>query len=88
MFKLWHIKGISTKKICHAEWILPVKGLVCVCVCVCACVCGGGEGGLVNPLKKEKFLTKIFFSNNVEWSSKNLWKMISADVKDNKNNKK
>ena len=24
-----------------------------------------------------------FFSDNVEWSSKNLWKMISADVKAN-----
>ena len=41
----------------------------------------------VNPLRKEN-LTKIFFSDNVEWSSKNLWKMISADVKANKNNKK
>ena len=42
--------------------------------------------GWVNPLK-EKFVTKIFFSD-VEWSSENLWKMISADVKANKNNKK
>ena len=27
---------------------------------------------------------KTFLSDNVEWSSKNLWKMISADVKANK----
>ena len=33
-------------------------------------------------------MTKIFFSDIVEWSSKTLWKMISADVKANKNNKK
>ena len=32
---------------------------------------------------------KIFFSSDsVEKSSKSLWKMISADVKTNKNNKK
>ena len=43
---------------------------------------GGGEGK-VNLLKKGKFVTKIFFSYNVEWSSKNLWKMMSADVKAN-----
>ena len=39
-------------------------------------------------VKKETFVMKIFFSDNVEWSSENLWKMISADVKANKNNKK
>ena len=39
-------------------------------------------------VKKGKFVTKIFFSDNVEWSSKNLWKMIFADVKANKNNTK
>ena len=33
-------------------------------------------------------MTKIFFSDNVEYSSKNLWKIISADVKANKNKKK
>ena len=27
------------------------------------------------------FMLKIVFSDNVEWSSKNLWKMMSADVK-------
>ena len=37
--------------------------------------------GLSESVKKEKFVTKIFFSVNFEWSSKNLWKMISADVK-------
>ena len=26
---------------------------------------------------------KIFFSDNVEWSSKNVWKMMPADVKAN-----
>ena len=31
---------------------------------------------------------KIFFPDNVEWSSKNLWKIIPADVKANKNNHK
>ena len=28
-------------------------------------------------------MTKIFFSGNIKWSSKNLWKRISADVKAN-----
>ena len=32
-------------------------------------------------VKKRKLLTKIFFSGNFEWSSKNLWKMMSAGVK-------
>ena len=45
-------------------------------------------GGLSESGKKETFVMKIFFSDNVEWSSENLWKMISADVKANKNNKK
>ena len=45
------------------------------------------EGGLSEPVGKGKLVPKIFFSDNVEWSSKNLWK-ISADVKANKNNKK
>ena len=37
------------------------------------------------PLKRwvEWIRWKILFSDNVEWSSKNLWKMISADVKAN-----
>ena len=26
-------------------------------------------------------MTKIFFSDNVEWNSENLWKMMSVDVK-------
>ena len=43
---------------------------------------------LVNLLKKENSWRKSFFQINVEWSSKNLWKMISADVKANKNNNK
>ena len=38
-------------------------------------------------VKKGKFVMKIFFSDIVEWSSKNLWKMTPADVKANKNNK-
>ena len=36
----------------------------------------------VNPLKK-KICEKDIFSDNVEWSSKNLWKMICAGVKAN-----
>ena len=43
----------------------------------------GGEGVLSESVKKGKIMTKIFFSDNIEWSSKNLWKMISADVKAN-----
>ena len=46
-----------------------------------------GEG-VRESIKKGKFVTKISFSDNVEWSSKNLWKMISADAKANKNNNK
>ena len=43
-----------------------------------------GEGwGLSESIRKGKFMTKIFFSNNIEWSFKNLWKMMSADVKAN-----
>ena len=41
------------------------------------------EGVWVNPLKKENLWQKSFFSYNVEWSSKNLWKMMAADVKAN-----
>ena len=33
---------------------------------------GRGGGGLSESSKKGKFLTKIFFSDNVEWISKNL----------------
>ena len=49
---------------------------------------GGGEGGLIESVKKGTFVTKIVFSDNAEWSFKNLWKMISADVKVNESNKK
>ena len=45
-------------------------------------------GCLSESVKKGKFVKKIFLSDNAEWSSKNLWKMISADVKTNKSNKK
>ena len=41
--------------------------------------------GLSESVKKKKFVTKIFFTDNIEWSSKN---NRSADVKANKNNKK
>ena len=34
--------------------------------------------GLVNPLKR-KICDENIFPVNVEWSAKNLWKMISAD---------
>ena len=37
---------------------------------------------LSESVKKEKLVT-IFFSDNVEWSSKTLWKNISSDVKAN-----
>ena len=43
-----------------------------------------GRCGLSEFVKKGKFVTKFFFSDmycNVDWISKNLWKMISADVK-------
>ena len=30
----------------------------------------------------------LFLTDNVEWRSKNLWKMISSDLKANKTNKK
>ena len=40
-------------------------------------------GGFSESVKKWKIVTKIFFSDNVERSSKNLWKMMSADVKAN-----
>ena len=64
-----------TKNFCHAWQILAVKGV--------------GVGVWVNPLKKENLWQKCFsFSDNVEWSSKNLWKMISAAEEANKNNKK
>ena len=47
----------------------------------------GWEVGVwVNPLKKENLWRKSFFSD-VEWSSKISWKMISANVKDNKTTK-
>ena len=39
-----------------------------------------GVWGLSESIKKGKFVTKILFSD-VVWSSKNYWKMISADVK-------
>ena len=38
-------------------------------------------GSLSESVKKEKFMTKIFFPDNVVWSSTNWQKMISADVK-------
>ena len=45
---------------------------------------GWGEG-LSESLRKGKFVTKMFFPD-AEWSSKNLRKIISADVKANKSN--
>ena len=41
---------------------------------------GGGQG-LSESVKKGKFVTKIFFADIVEWSSKNFTKIIPADVK-------
>ena len=37
---------------------------------------------LTESVKKGKFTTQVFFSD-VVWSSKNQWKMISADIKSN-----
>ena len=37
----------------------------------------------ISPRQIPTFMTKIVFSDNVEWSSKNLWKMMSAGVKCN-----
>ena len=42
----------------------------------------------MNPLKKENSWQKSFFSDNAEWSFKNLWKMISAGVEANEEIKK
>ena len=41
------------------------------------------EGGGVSSksVKKGKFVTKVFFPDNAEWSSNNFWKMMSADSK-------
>ena len=41
------------------------------------------QWGLSKSIKKGQFIDKNLFSDNVEWSSKNLWKMISVDVKAN-----
>ena len=43
-------------------------------------------GGLSESVKKVKFVTKIFFSDNVEGSSKNLSEIVSANLKANTNN--
>ena len=48
-----------------------------------------GVGGLSESIKKEKFVTKNLFLDDVKWSSRNLWKKdISADVTATKNSKK
>ena len=41
-------------------------------------------GDLSESIKKRKIHDKnIFFSDNIEWGSRNMWKMMSADVKAN-----
>ena len=40
-------------------------------------------GDLSQSVKKKKICHKNLFSDNIEWSSNNLWKIISADVKAN-----
>ena len=41
-------------------------------------------GDLSESIKKRKIRDKnIFFSDNIEWGSRNMWKMMSADVKAN-----
>ena len=37
--------------------------------------------GVSEFVKKRRFVPKIYSSDNVEWSSKSFWKMISAGVK-------
>ena len=37
----------------------------------------------ISPRENPTFADENLFSNNTEWSSKYLWKMISADVKTN-----
>ena len=37
----------------------------------------------ISPRQIPTFADKNLFSDNVEWSSKYLWKMMSADVKTN-----
>ena len=44
--------------------------------------------GLNESVKKGKFVTKIFLSDVIELNSKNIGKMIYADIKANKNNEK
>ena len=49
-----------------------------------------GGVGWVNPLIKQnqkENLWKSLFTDSVEWSSKKLWKMTSADVKTDVNHK-
>ena len=62
----YYIKGTSTKTFVKlsALWLLK----------------GGGWGFQWISVKEGKFVTKIFLADNFEWSSKNLWKMMSADV--------
>ena len=41
-------------------------------------------GDLSESIKKRKIRDKnIFFSDNIDWGSRNMWKMMSADVKAN-----
>ena len=42
---------------------------------------GGGRGGGEWIHQKRKTSDKNLFSDNVKWSSKNLWKMIYVDVR-------
>ena len=77
-------RGSIDKNFHHANRILVVTEV------------GGGGGGegiggwggerwwcLSESVKKGKIRDKNHFSNNAEWSSKKLWKMISDDVKAN-----
>ena len=42
--------------------------------------CCKKKGGLSESVKREICDKNFFFSDNVEWRSTNLWKMMSADV--------
>ena len=62
------IMRAQTRNLCYALQILAIKEM------------GLGGGAWVNALIKGTFM-KNLVSDSVEWSSKNLWKRTSADVK-------
>ena len=66
------------------EEYLPttIKGALTKNFCHAKRILAVKEVGLSESIKEGKFVTKIFFSYNVEWSWKWVkWKMMSADMK-------